>query len=124
VVVDAVRAAAAVARAVDLPPEPIRIRDAALKVPFCAEFFIDLGGLRIPRVHRARWRLAVLVGAWMLPCSRAALPQFVGEPVSLPMTGRDLPVAVDPPGSMDGSDFAIERPVCRPDAPPEVPSRT
>ena len=87
-----------------VPPEPID-RDAALKVPFGAEFS-DLGGLRTPAISR-RWRLAVLVAAWILAVLAAARPQFVGEPVSLPMTGRDLLVAVDLSGSMEEQDFQL-----------------
>ena len=87
-----------------VPPEPID-RDAALKVPFGAEFS-DLSGLRTPAVSR-RWRLAVLAAAWTLAVLAAARPQFVGEPVSLPMTGRDLLVAVDLSGSMEEQDFQL-----------------
>ena len=85
-------------------PEPID-RDAALKVPFGAEFN-DLASLRAPAGSR-RWRLAVLATAWTLAVLAAARPQFVGEPVSLPMTGRDLLLAVDLSGSMEEQDFQL-----------------
>ncbi len=87
-----------------VPPEPID-RDAALNVPFGTEFN-DLAGLRAPAVSR-RWRLAVLATAWVLAVLAAARPQFVGEPVSLPMTGRDLLLAVDLSGSMEEQDFQL-----------------
>jgi Ca-activated chloride channel family protein len=87
-----------------VPAEPID-RDAALRVPFGAEFD-DLAGARAPAVSR-RWRLALLSAAWVLAVLAAARPQFVGEPVSLPMTGRDLLLAVDLSGSMEEQDFQL-----------------
>jgi Ca-activated chloride channel family protein len=87
-----------------VPPEPLD-RDAALKVPAAAEF-ADLAGLRAPDAAR-RWRLAVLALVWLLAVIAAARPQFVGEPVALPMTGRDLLLSVDLSGSMEEQDFQL-----------------
>ena len=70
-----------------LAPADALDRDAALKVPVAAEF-TDLVGLRAPGT--GRWRLAALWAIWSLAVLAAARPQFVGEPVALPMTGRDL----------------------------------
>src|SRR5215471_11679234 len=80
-------------------------RDAALKVPSAAEF-ADLAGLRGAVLNR-RWRLAALTGVWVLAVLAAARPQYVGEPVSLPMTGRDLLVAIDLSGSMEEQDMQL-----------------
>jgi Ca-activated chloride channel family protein len=85
-------------------PEPLD-RDAALKVPVAAEF-ADLAGLRAPDAAR-RWRLAALSLIWALAVLAAARPQFVGEPVALPMTGRDLLLSVDLSGSMEEQDFQL-----------------
>jgi len=74
-------------------------RDAALKVPVSAEF-ADLIGVRSPETAR-RWRLAALWLVWVLAVLAAARPQFVGEPVALPMTGRDLLLSVDLCGRME-----------------------
>jgi Ca-activated chloride channel family protein len=87
-----------------VPPESLD-RDAALKVPVAAEF-ADLAGLRAPAAAR-RWRLGVLSAVWLLAVLAAARPQFVGEPVSLPMTGRDLLLSVDLSGSMEEQDFQL-----------------
>lgn len=86
-----------------LPPDALD-RDAALKVPVAAEF-IDLAGLR--SLNAGRWRLAALWGIWVLAVLAAARPQFVGEPVSLPMTGRDLLMVIDLSGSMEEQDFQL-----------------
>jgi Ca-activated chloride channel family protein len=86
-----------------LPAEPLE-RDAALKVPVAAEFAELVGG-RSPLA--ARRRLAVLSAVWVLTVVAAARPQFVGEPVALPMTGRDLLLSVDLSGSMEEQDFQL-----------------
>jgi len=87
-----------------VPAEPLD-RDAALKVPAVTEF-ADLAGVGSP-LARQRGRLAVLAGIWVLAVFAAARPQFVGEPVSLPMTGRDLLLSVDLSGSMEEQDFQL-----------------
>jgi Ca-activated chloride channel family protein len=81
-------------------------RDAALKVPMAAEF-ADLAGLRGPAV-RNQWRLAAFWGVWLLALLAAARPQFVGDPIALPMTGRDLLLSVDLSGSMEEQDFQLQ----------------
>jgi Ca-activated chloride channel family protein len=81
-------------------------RDAALKVPMASEF-ADLAGLRGP-VERKEWRLAVLWLVWVLAVLAAARPQFVGDPIALPMTGRDLLLSVDLSGSMEEQDFQLQ----------------
>jgi Ca-activated chloride channel homolog len=87
-----------------LAPANAHHRDAALKVPVAAEFS-DLAGLRAPGT--GRWRLAALWAIWSLALLAAARPQFVGEPVALPMTGRDLLMVVDLSGSMEEQDFQL-----------------
>jgi Ca-activated chloride channel family protein len=87
-----------------LPAEALD-RDAALKVPVATEF-AELSGVRAPDATRRR-RLAVLSAVWVLAVFAAARPQFVGEPVALPMTGRDLLLSVDLSGSMEEQDFQL-----------------
>jgi Ca-activated chloride channel family protein len=81
-------------------------RDAALKVPAAAEF-ADLAGLRGP-VDRSRLRLAALTAIWILAVLAAARPQYVGDAIALPMTGRDLLLSVDLSGSMEEQDFQLQ----------------
>lgn len=85
------------------PPEAID-RDAALRVPVAAEF-ADLTGTRAP--GSGPWRLVALWAVWSLALLAAARPQFVGEPVALPMTGRDLLMVIDLSGSMEEQDFQL-----------------
>lgn len=50
--------------------------------------------------------LAIL--CWILLVTAASRPQYVGEPVQLPTTGRDLMLAVDISGSMEAQDIQLQ----------------
>jgi Ca-activated chloride channel family protein len=50
---------------------------------------------------------AIATLAWVLLVVAAARPQWVGEIVTLPVTGRDLLLAVDISGSMDTQDMFL-----------------
>jgi Ca-activated chloride channel homolog len=80
-------------------------KDAALRVPVATEFE-GLFGTGIS--GSGRWtRLLLLWVIWSIVLLAAARPQFVGEPQALPMTGRDLLLAVDLSGSMEEQDFQL-----------------
>jgi Ca-activated chloride channel family protein len=80
-------------------------KDAALRVPVATEFE-GLFGTGIS--GSGRWsRLLLLWIIWSVVLLAAARPQFVGEPQALPMTGRDLLLAVDLSGSMEEQDFQL-----------------
>jgi len=56
----------------------------------------------------------VMVVAWLLLVIAAARPQWIGDSVQLPVTGRSLMLAVDISGSMETEDMVINRqPVAR-----------
>ena len=60
-----------------------------------------------------RWQLGALL-VWLLLVAAAARPQWLGEPVVLPVAGRDLMLAVDISGSMDQEDYSLgDRPASR-----------
>lgn len=77
---------------------------AALRVPFADEFTRAAEESQ----WRARWPLWVAVLSWVLLVLAAARPQWLGERVTLPVSGRDLMLAVDLSGSMAEEDFVIE----------------
>jgi Ca-activated chloride channel homolog len=89
-----------------LDPEPLD-RDVALKVPPAEEFQL-LAAAGPAAVVGPRSRLAALSLIWVLVMLAAARPQHVGEAVTLPVTGRDLLVAVDLSGSMEEQDFQLD----------------
>jgi Ca-activated chloride channel family protein len=75
----------------------------ALRVPFFGEL-VALAGDAAPGGSRTRLWAAL---AWALLCIAAARPQWVGEPQALPLSGRDLMLAVDVSGSMAAEDMEI-----------------
>jgi Ca-activated chloride channel family protein len=75
----------------------------ALKVPW----FAHVAGTGEGWIKRT-W-LAVIAGlVWVLLLLAAARPQWVGEIETLPVTGRDLLLAVDISGSMDTQDMVLD----------------
>lgn len=74
----------------------------ALRVPWFGEVVESSGGwMRQPL-------LAAVAGlVWVLLLLAAARPQWVGEIETLPVTGRDLLLAVDISGSMDTQDMLL-----------------
>ena len=89
-----------------LPPVPqSRV---ALKVPFLEDFRqLQSGASTSAGGGGAMLWLAAL--AWVLLVAGAARPQWQGEPLPLPLEGRDLMLAVDLSGSMAEEDFVIGR---------------
>ena len=79
-------------------------RDAALRVPFLDDF-ADSQASRKPEL--SRWLLLLAGIAWLCLVIAAARPQWLGEQVDIPISGRDLMLAVDLSGSMQIEDFSI-----------------
>jgi Ca-activated chloride channel family protein len=78
--------------------------EAVLKVSFLAELE-GLSGRRA-RAHLPVWRQRTpLLLLWLLLLAAAARPQWLGEPLPVAASGRDLLVAVDVSGSMDYPDM-------------------
>lgn len=78
-------------------------QDAALHVPF----YRQLRQLHTDSSHQYRRPAALLVCAliWLLLVTAASKPQWVGEPVQLPTSGRDMMLALDLSGSMEARDM-------------------
>ncbi|MGE0858473.1 MAG: VWA domain-containing protein [Gammaproteobacteria bacterium] len=85
---------------------------AALRVPELRDFEVLLGAGGGSEGRRASMLLASL--AWLLLVTGAARPEWLGEPVEVPVSGRDLMLAVDLSESMHESDFVLnDEPVDR-----------
>jgi len=87
-----------------LLPRAPEIRAAALRLPFYAALHTTVGAAR---TERSRPRLVLAVLCWLLLVAAAARPQLPGEPVQLPVSGRDLLLAVDISGSMQTEDMVL-----------------
>jgi Ca-activated chloride channel family protein len=75
----------------------------ALRLPYALEGLDAVTGANpVPS-----WRRLLALAAWCALIAAAARPQWVGEPVALSRTGRDLLLAVDASGSMSIQDMAI-----------------
>lgn len=85
---------------------------AALRVPALGDFDVLLGSAR--GLERPRSGLLLAALAWLALVTSAARPQWLGEAVEVPVSGRDLMLAIDLSESMRETDFVLEgRPVDR-----------
>lgn len=75
----------------------------ALRVPWFSAVAGEKGGWM-----RKPWLALVATLVWLLLVMAASRPQWVGEIESLPVTGRDLLLAVDISGSMDTQDMVLK----------------
>jgi Ca-activated chloride channel family protein len=80
----------------------------ALRLPFYRALHASMGE---GRATRSRLRLLLATLAWVLLVTAAARPQMLGEPVQLPVSGRDLLLAVDISGSMETEDMVLGKQV-------------
>lgn len=80
--------------------------EAALKVP--RGLALPSAAGRVGGTPRPGLRVLVLWVAWSLLLLAAARPQWLGEPLGLPVSGRDILLAVDLSGSMAERDFLSE----------------
>jgi len=86
---------------------PVERQQAALTVPNVASFSYDGVGRPGAEQHRLAWRTLLLWLIWLALVTAMARPQWTGEPVSLPTSGRDLMLAVDISGSMGTEDLLL-----------------
>jgi len=85
-------------------PPALAAEEAALWVPSLSPF----GGVQHQRSRRkGRWQLPLALCCWLLLVGATARPQWLGEPIELPISGRDLLLAVDLSGSMQTKDFRL-----------------
>ena len=85
---------------------PFRNSGASLKVPFTRDFMMQGPDTALPSAA-SRLPYLVLALSWILLVCASARPQWAGEALQLPVSGRDLMLAVDLSGSMQVEDFQI-----------------
>lgn len=86
--------------ALSSPAEP---RGASLYVPFATSLAT---GRRALVATRSNWGRVIFAAIWILLVLAAMRPQWLGDPVPIPTTGRRLMLAVDASGSMATEDMA------------------
>ena len=98
----------------------------ALPLPFLVRRFMpekkvtDESGLKVPSfslfstlINRPKseqysnWRLWLGLVAWSLLVLASARPELIGDELEIPISGRNLMLAVDLSGSMDAKDFEL-----------------
>ncbi len=82
---------------------PARPQAGALFVPFAASVS---SSSTMAAQGGSRWRLLLLALVWLLLVGAATRPQWLGQPLPVPTTGRRLLMAVDTSGSMAARDMA------------------
>lgn len=79
----------------------------ALRVPFYSAVAQMSEGGKNPLA--ARWqRLAFLTLMWCALITAGTNPRWVGDPIAMPLEGRDILLAIDISGSMEIPDFTLE----------------
>ena len=84
----------------------VRQQQAAVRVPF----FQQLSGMEQQTqssLGRRKLRLTSLIIMWLSLVTAASGPNWIGDPISLPASGRDLLLAVDLSGSMKIDDMQV-----------------
>lgn len=82
-------------------------QDVALRVPF----YRDLASMEMQKRGKSLRDIVnvlLLIILWLACLAAAARPTWIGEPIRLPASGRDLLVAVDISGSMERADMILE----------------
>ncbi len=86
-------------------PPALAAEEAALWVPTLQPF--DDHRHQRSRQRWPWWLLIPTLFCWLALVTATAQPQWLGEPLELPVSGRDLVLAVDLSGSMDTEDFVL-----------------
>lgn len=80
-------------------------QEAGLRVPSFKGFVVLTNRSDMERL--LNWRVWVAVIAWVLLVLAAARPERIGDEIDVPVSGRNLMLAVDLSGSMDAKDFEL-----------------
>ena len=88
-----------------LMPAVVGTQDAGLKVPSFKSFAVLKDRSEVEQL--LNWRFWLSMIAWVLLVLAAAKPERIGDELDVPVSGRNLMLAVDLSGSMDAKDFEI-----------------
>jgi Ca-activated chloride channel family protein len=88
-----------------LTPPVVGTQDAGLRVPSFQGFAVLADRSEVEQL--LNWRFWIAVIAWALLVLAAARPERIGDELDVPVSGRNLMLAVDLSGSMDAKDFEL-----------------
>ena len=80
-------------------PRAKQSNDAALRVPHLADYQTNENNTFVSK--NSRWPLLLYSLAWICLIIATARPQWTGDPIEIPVSGRDLMLAIDISMSMD-----------------------
>ena len=86
-----------------LTPAIVGSQDAGLMVPSFRGFAVLSDRSEVEQL--LNWRFWIAVIAWILLVLAAARPERIGDELDVPVSGRNLMLAVDLSGSMDAKGF-------------------
>jgi len=86
-------------------PAVVGSQDAGLKVPSFKGFAVLNDRSEVEQLMN--WRFWIAVIAWLLLVLASARPERIGDELDVPVSGRNLMLAVDLSGSMDAKDFEL-----------------
>lgn len=86
-------------------PAASAAQDAALRVPFIDDF--SQPQTSTYSINTKKWLLLLASMAWISLIIAASRPSWLGERIDIPVSGRDLMMAVDLSASMRETDFEI-----------------
>ncbi|MFK5986852.1 MAG: VWA domain-containing protein [Pseudomonadota bacterium] len=89
-------------------PKASTIQTQALQVPDISIFIQQQNSHSTAQIVNKKSPLFMSLLIWILLLLAAANPQWIGDPIKLPISGRDLLLAVDLSGSMQEEDMLIE----------------
>lgn len=89
-------------------PRASIVQNQALQVPDVNFFIRQQGKVSAVSMQNTKFPFFFTLLIWVLLLISAANPQWIGDAIKLPITGRDLLLAVDLSGSMQEEDMQIE----------------
>jgi Ca-activated chloride channel family protein len=86
---------------------PAKTNSQALKAPLFVAAALAESGYSKNNDWRSHYLIVLLSLCWLSALVGLARPVYVGDPVALPTTGRDILIAVDISGSMEREDMVL-----------------
>ncbi len=86
-----------------------QISGSALRVPFFEDLMMmQAAGPAVKKEAKGFKRFWIGIVIWVALLLAVTRPQWIGDPVALPVSGRDLMMAIDISGSMEIPDFTLK----------------